>query len=94
MDLKQWLEEDWIQNIYYGDTWLAERMPETDEYKTILEKRESLYHDLVKSNMNLKKELDKYNEYSSQKGAIESEFEFSLGFRTAVCLIMQSIEKK
>ena len=35
MDLKEWLKEDWIKNIYYGDTLLAEKMPETAEYKEV-----------------------------------------------------------
>ena len=94
MKLKEWLEEDRIQNIYYGNPLLAEKMPETAEYKQIMAKRKKLYDKLITSNVAIEKYLGQYNECSLIKEGIEAEFEFRLGFRTAICLIMQSLEKE
>lgn len=94
MELKEWLEEDWIQNIYYGNSLLAEKMPETVEYKKILEKRKRVLDKIVMKDGAIGSELEKYKEYSIIKEGIDAEFEFKLGFRTAICLIMQSLENK
>ena len=94
MDLKEWLKEDWIKNIYYGDTLLAEKMPETAEYKEIVKKQNILLNRLVETNQNIKEQLYEYNEYSLVKEGIEAEFEFKLGFKTAICLIIQGLGKE
>ena len=47
MKLKEWLEEDWIQNIYYGNPLLAEKMPQTAEYKQIMAKRKKYIINLL-----------------------------------------------
>ena len=94
MKLKEWLEEDWIQNIYYGNSLLVEKMPETAEYKQITAKRKKLLDKIITSNVKIKKDLGQYNEYSLIKESIEAEFEFKLGFKTAICLIMQSLERE
>lgn len=89
MDLKEWLKEDWIKNIYYGDTLLAEKMPETHEYKQIIKKQNKVLNQLIEKNPDIKEQICKYNEYSLVKEGIEAEFEFKLGFKTAVCLMIQ-----
>lgn len=94
MDLNEWLEEDWIQNIYYGNTFLAEKIPDYAEYDAIIKKRDKLFAKITNENESIKKELNTYNEYSSIKESIEAEFEFKLGFKTAVCLIIQGLKKE
>ncbi len=92
MDLKQMLDEDWIHNIYYGEALLAEKMPETKEYKRVTKKLNSVYTLLLKEE-ELKEIMLTLNENLLIKEGIEAEFEFKLGFKTAICLIMQGLEK-
>ena len=92
MDIKKMLEEDWIHNLYYGESSLAEKMPETEEYLKVKYKLNSVYTLLLKEK-ELKEIMISLNESLLEKEGIEAEFEFKLGFKTAICLIMQGLEK-
>ena len=79
--------EDWIKNIYYGEGSLAKKMPSSKEYYKLTKILNSIYTLLLQEE-ELKEIMITLNDNLLAKKAIEAEFEFKLGFKTAIHLIM------
>lgn len=92
MYLKELLNDDLIGKIYYGETYLAGKLPNTDEYKKVTQKILKL-SEKIRQNELMKREFEKYNEKVAEKEGIEAEFQFKLGFKVAVKLIMEAMQK-
>lgn len=90
MEGKDWINEDWIKKIYYGEQDLAIKIPETEEYAKLKKKIAKLSEKLVENEI-IKKQFLDYSESVLVKESIEAEFQFELGFKVAVTLIFQAL---
>lgn len=92
MVLKELLNDDLIGKIYYGETYLAGKLPTTDEYKSVTQKILKL-SEKIRQNELMRCEFERYNEKVAEKEGIEAEFQFKLGFKVAVRLMIEAMQK-
>lgn len=83
-------DESIIQKLYYNDLYLAQEMPETEEYFEILNSINKIRQNILK-NEKVKKEFLKYNEKMNIKESIEAEHQFKLGFKTAIKILIEGL---
>ena len=81
------IEEDIIKDLYLNNLYLSEKVPDTQEYKEITEKIKNIEKQLLNMDDRLIKQFKEYIEYISERDSIEMEFQFELGFKTAIKLI-------
>lgn len=82
-------EEDIIKDLYLNNLYLSEKVPDTHEYKEITEKIKNIEKQLLNMDDRLIKQFKEYIEYISERDSIEMEFQFELGFKTAIKLIVK-----
>ena len=83
------IEEDIIKDLYLNNLYLSEKVPDTQEYKEITEKIKNIEKQLLNMDDRLIKQFKEYIEYISETDSIEMEFQFELGFKTAIKLIVK-----
>ena len=84
--LQDYLEDDVIKKIYNNDFDFAEQTPNTKEYKNIVKK----IHEQEKNLLYIEG-FKHYLENRNIKESIEAEEQFTLGFKTAIKLIIESL---
>ena len=91
--LEEYLEEDIIEKIYDNELYLSEVSPKNKEYISVCKKCSNLSSYLV--NKMVGKDKNKFLEYIEQnsiKESIEAEFQFKLGFKTAIKIILEGLK--
>ena len=93
MDIKEILCENMkdniIKDLYLNNLYLSEKVPDTQEYKEITEKIKKAEKELLNISEDFKCNFREYIEYISERDSIEMEFQFELGFKTAIKLILK-----
>ncbi len=85
------IEEDIIDQLYLNNLYLSEKVPNTKEYIKITEKIKIAEEKLLKTDEKLKYNLKEYIEFIAERDSIEMRFQFKLGFKTAIKLIIKGI---
>lgn len=83
------VEEDIINQLYLNNLYLSEKVPNTQEYRKITEKIKIAEENLLKMDEKLKYNLKEYVEFIAERDSIEMGFQFELGFKTAIKLIIK-----
>ena len=91
MELKEMLNDDLLKQIYYGEIYLSRENPDTPEYRKILQKMRSL-SEKIRRERGVEKCFEEYCENVAIKEGMETELHFKLGFKTAVRLILCSLQ--
>ena len=84
-------KDDIIKQLYNNNLYLSEKIPDNLEYEQITQKISNLETNLLNINDNLKNKIKEYLEIISERESIEMEFQFELGFKTAIRLIIKGI---
>jgi len=93
MKLKELLNEDIIDKIYYDELSLAQKYPEEEEYDKIIRELNKISNKILKdNNKEMKKEFLEYVEKNSIKEGIEAKSQFRLGFSVAIKIILDGLK--
>ena len=90
--LDKFKDDDILKKLYNNDLFLSEKLPESIEYKEISEKIRELEKKIIGINEETGKYFREYIECVSQRESIDMEFQFELGFKTAVKLLVQGLK--
>lgn len=92
-NLDRYLKEDIIRKIYNNELYLAEMIPQNDEYSEVSKRCNKLSRNLINKMQKEEKEnFIKYIEQISIKESIEAQFQFELGFKTAIKIILEGLD--
>ncbi len=87
-------EEDILKKIYYNDLDFSEKSPKTRTYQKIIKMiRKQEKEILAITNQEIHEKFKNYLEMRNEKDTIEAEEQFKLGFKTAIQIIMESLQK-
>ena len=87
------LEENFVEKLYFNELYLSENIPDNKEYLQSSRKTNEILRDILEQiEGNLRNDFMKYLDEISIKEGLEAKYQFKLGFKTALNLIIEGLK--